>query len=78
MYNVNYAINTKIEEALQDPANTKGIAEIFDGLTKDKEGILQDEHVPTPPQVPNMNDKTGGDVDGVIAAFNAMNPDIKL
>ena len=71
------AINKQIEEALADPKNTKGIEEIFKGLTDGKDGILADEKKPTPPKVPNMGNNDDK-ADGVLAAFQRLNPNLKL
>lgn len=72
------AINSQLETALNDPTNKgKSIEEIFKGLTDGKPDILKEDNAPTPPVVPNMNgDK--GDVDGVTAAFKAINPGLNI
>ena len=72
------AINSQLESALNDDANKgKSLEEIFKSLTDGKTDILKDENTPTPPTVPNMNG-SGKNVDGVTAAFKAMNPTLNI
>lgn len=72
------AINSQLESALNDEANKgRSLEDILDELTKDKTDIFKIENAPQPPIVPGM----AGSADkesGVMAAFKAMNPNIKL
>ena len=72
------AINAKLESALNDQANKgKSIDDLFKELTDGKSDILKDDNAPTPPTVPPMGGQ-GDNVDGVTAAFKAMNPGINI
>ena len=72
------AINAQLESALNDQANKgKSIDELFKALTDGKADILKDDNAPTPPTVPPMGGN-GDNVDGVTAAFKAMNPGINI
>ena len=72
------AINAQLESALNDQANKgKSIDELFKALTDSKTDILKDDSQPTPPTVPPMGGN-GDNVDGVTAAFKAMNPTINI
>ena len=72
------AINAKLESALNDQANKgKSIDDLFKELTDGKADILKDESSPTPPTVPPMGGQ-GDNVDGVTAAFKAMNPTVNI
>lgn len=72
------AINSQLESALNDEANKgRSLEDILGELTKDKTDIFKVENAPQPPIVPGM----AGSADkesGVMAAFKAMNPNIKL
>ena len=72
------AINAQLESALNDSANKgKSIDELFKALTDGKTDILKDDNAPTPPTVPPMGGN-GDNVDGVTAAFKAMNPTLNI
>ena len=72
------AINAQLESALNDQANKgKSIDELFKALTDGKTDILKDDSQPTPPTVPPMGGN-GDNVDGVTAAFKAMNPTLNI
>ena len=72
------AINAQLESALNDQANKgKSIDELFKALTDGKADILKDDNAPTPPTVPPMGGN-GDNVDGVTAAFKAMNPTLNI
>lgn len=72
------AINAKLESALNDQANKgKSIDDLFKELTDGKSDILKDDNAPTPPTVPPMGGQ-GDNVDGVTAAFKAMNPTLNI
>ena len=72
------AINAQLESALNDQANKgKSIDELFKALTDGKSDILKDDNAPTPPTVPPMGGN-GDNVDGVTAAFKAMNPTLNI
>ena len=72
------AINAQLESALNDQANKgKSIDELFKALTDGKTDILKDDNAPTPPTVPPMGGN-GDNVDGVTAAFKAMNPTLNI
>lgn len=72
------AINAKLESALNDQANKgKSIDDLFKELTDGKTDILKDDSQPTPPTVPPMGG-AGENVDGVTAAFKAMNPTVNI
>jgi hypothetical protein len=72
------AINAQLESALNDQANKgKSIDELFKALTDGKADILKDDKAPTPPTVPPMGGN-GDNVDGVTAAFKAMNPTLNI
>ena len=72
------AINAKLESALNDSANKgKSIDDLFKELTDGKADILKDDSAPTPPTVPPMGGQ-GDNVDGVTAAFKAMNPTVNI
>lgn len=72
------AINAQLENALNDQANKgKSIDELFKALTDGKSDILKDDNAPTPPTVPPMGGN-GDNVDGVTAAFKAMNPTLNI
>ncbi len=72
------AINAQLETALDDDANKgKSLDDILKALTDGKTDIFREENTPTPPTVPPMNGNKDG-VDGVTAAFQRMNPGIKL
>jgi hypothetical protein len=72
------AINAQLENALNDQANKgKSMDELFKALTDGKADILKDDNAPTPPTVPPMGGN-GDNVDGVTAAFKAMNPTLNI
>jgi hypothetical protein len=72
------AINAQLESALNDQANKgKSIDELFKALTDGKSDILKDDKAPTPPTVPPMGGN-GDNVDGVTAAFKAINPTLNI
>jgi hypothetical protein len=50
---------------------------LFKALTDGKADILKDDNAPTPPTVPPMGGN-GDNVDGVTAAFKAMNPTLNI
>lgn len=72
------AINNQLAAALNDEANKgKSLDDLFNSITEGKENILVTENAPTPPITPNMKGESSGE-SGVLAAFKAMNPNIKF
>lgn len=72
------AINSQLETALNNDANKgKSLDDLLKELTDGKTDIFKDENTPTPPTVPNMGNK-GENVDGVTAAFKAINPTLNI
>lgn len=72
------AINAQLESALNDSANRgKSMDDLLAELTEGKEDIFKNENAPTPPTIPGMNGTTEKE-NGVIAAFKALNPTLKI
>lgn len=72
------AINAQLESALNDESNKgKSLDELLNGITEGKTDIFREENAPTPPTVTGMNGDAGKE-DGVLAAFQRMNPTIKI
>ena len=72
------AINAQLYDAMNDAANKgKSLDDLLKQITDGKADIFREENAPTPPTVPNMNGNAPAE-DGVIAAFKAMNPNLKI
>lgn len=71
------SINAALKGAVNDEANKgRSMQELFDAIVGDKTNILVDENKPTPPTVPNM--KGNADENGVLAAFQRLNPNLTV
>lgn len=72
------AINTKLETLLnQTESKGKSLEDLFSEITQGKENILIAENEPTPPVPPTMGSSGKGE-NGVLSAFKALNPNLKL
>lgn len=72
------SINAALKTAVNDEANKgRSIEELFTAIVDGKTNVLAEENAPTPPTVPNMNGNST-ETDGVLAAFQKLNPTIKL
>lgn len=72
------ALAAELSKQLEsDAAKGKSLDELFEALTKDKENIFADDKKPTPPVVGSMTG-TGAKETGVVAAFKALNPNLKI
>ena len=73
------AIESKLLEALSgDDAKGKNLADLFGEFTKDKTNILVDENAPKPPNVPEMAGTAKTGLTCVEAAFQKLNPALKV
>ena len=72
------ALSAELSKQLEsDDAKGKSLDELFEALTKDKENIFADDKKPTPPVTTSMTG-TGAKETGVVAAFKALNPNLKI
>lgn len=72
------SINNALKGAVNDEANKgRSIEELFNAIVGDKTNILVDDKAPQPPTVPNMNGNSTEE-NGVLAAFQRLNPTLKL
>lgn len=72
------AINAELETAVNNPANKgKSFDDLLKAITDGKENIFDEENKPTPPQVVGMNGDPAKE-NGVVAAFKALNPNLKI
>lgn len=72
------AINSRLEQALNDEANKgKSLEELFNGITDGMENVFFEDNKPTPPVQNLMQDNTEKE-SGILSAFKQLNPSIKF
>ena len=66
-----------LEELDKEESKGKSLDDLFKAVTEGMQNIIVDDNTPQPPKTTQMGGKAGGE-DGVMAAFKAMNPNIKV
>lgn len=64
-------------ELEKEESKGKSLDDLFKAVTEGMENIIVDDNTPQPPITPQMGGRASGE-DGVVAAFKAMNPHIKV
>jgi len=73
------ALEQKLFDALSgEDAKGKNLSDLFGEFTKDVKNVLVDENAPQPPKVPDMAGTSKTGLTGVEAAFQKLNPTLKL